>query len=128
MPLVRITLAQGRPFEFRRAVADGVHRALVEAANVPPDDRFQVIEEVPETSLIWDPRYLAIERRSPVFVQIVLNHGRTVEVKKALYARIADELATSPGLRREDVLVNLIEVERENWSFGNGVMNYPPAL
>lgn len=128
MPLVRITLAQGRPIEFRRAVADGVHRALVEAANVPADDRFQVIEEVPETNLIWDPRYLAIERRNPVFVQIVLNHGRTVEVKKALYTRIADELTTSPGLRREDVLINLIEVERENWSFGNGVMSYPPAL
>lgn len=127
MPLVRITLSQGRSADFRRAIADGVHRALVETANVPADEGFQVIEEVPEANLIWDPRYLGIERKSPVFVQIVLNHGRTVEVKKALYRRIADELAVSPGLRREDVLVSLLEVPRENWSFGNGLMSYPPT-
>jgi phenylpyruvate tautomerase PptA (4-oxalocrotonate tautomerase family) len=127
MPLVRITLAQGRDAAARRAVADGVHRALVATANVPEDDRFQVIHEVPPESLIFSPGYLGIERRGPVvFVQVFLNLGRSVAVKQALYARIADELAAT-GLRKEDVLVNLVEVPRENWSFGNGAMSYPPA-
>jgi phenylpyruvate tautomerase PptA (4-oxalocrotonate tautomerase family) len=128
MPLVRITLAQGRSAADRRAVADGVHRALVATANVPADDRFQVIDEVPADGLIFSPGYLGIERRGPVvFVQVFLNQGRSVAVKQALYARIAAELSETAGLRKEDVLVNLVEVPKENWSFGNGVMSYPPA-
>jgi len=127
MPLVRITLAQGTSAAHRRAIADGVHGALVETAKVPADDRFQVVEEVPGESLIFSPSYLGVERKGPVvFVQIVLNAGRTVEVKKALYARIAERLAASPGIRKEDVLVSLVEVTKENWSFGGGVMSYPP--
>ncbi len=128
MPLVRIILAQGQPAEHRRAIADGVHQALVETANVPADDRFQVIREVPASDLLWDPGYLG-HKRTPavVFIQIVLNLGRTIEIKKALYARIAEKLAASPGLRKDDVLINLIEVPRENWSFGGGVMSYPPT-
>lgn len=127
MPLVRITLAQGAGPDRRRAIADGVHRALVETAGVPAADRFQVIEEVPKDSLIFDPSYLGVARQGPVvFVQVFLNLGRTVEVKRALYARIAEELAAA-GIRRQDVLVSLVEVPRENWSFGAGVMSYPPA-
>jgi len=128
MPLVRIALAQGRTPEQRRAIADGVHEALVTTANVPADDRFQVVHELAPADLIWDPTYLG-QARGPgvVFIQIVLNQGRTVAVKKALYAAIAERLAATAGVRREDVLVNLVEVPKENWSFGGGLMSYPPA-
>jgi phenylpyruvate tautomerase PptA (4-oxalocrotonate tautomerase family) len=127
MPLVRICLASGTSPEHRRAIADGVHRAMVETANVPKDDRFQCVHEVPAADLHYDPAYLG-QQRSPavVFVQITLNQGRSVDVKKALYARIAENLAASPGLRNDDVLVSLVEVSKENWSFGGGVMSYPP--
>jgi 4-oxalocrotonate tautomerase len=127
MPLVRIALAQGRSPEERRVIADGVHEALVSTANVPADDRFQVVHEVPANDLIWDPAYLGQARTAGVvFIQIVLNQGRTVAVKKALYAAIADRVVAA-GVRREDVLVNLVEVPKENWSFGGGLMSYPPA-
>ena len=128
MPLVRMTLAAGRPAPERRRMADAVHRALVETANVPADDRFQVVHEVPADGLIFDPGYLG-QSRSPqvVFIEITLNAGRTVEVKKALYAAIAAGLGTAAGVRPDDVLVNLVEVPRENWSFGGGVMSYPPV-
>ena len=127
MPLVRITLAQGTSADHRRAIAHGVHQALVETAAVPPDDRFQSVHEVPASDLHWSATYLGLERTaSVVFIQIFLNVGRTVEVKKALYARIAEKLVAAPGLRKDDVLVNLVEVPRENWSFGGGVMSYPP--
>ena len=108
-------------------MADAVHRALVETAGVPADDRFQVVQEVPAGSLVWDARYLG-QSRSPqvVFIEITLNAGRTVEVKKALYAAIAAGLGAAAALRPDDVLVNLVEVPRENWSFGGGVMSYPP--
>jgi len=125
MPLVRISLREGKPAAYRRAIADAVHRAMVETIDVPPLDRFQVITEHPSDGLVYDPAYLGIQRTDAVvLVQITLNAGRSLEKKKALYARIADLLAESPGLRREDVFVSLVEVARENWSFGNGVAQY----
>jgi 4-oxalocrotonate tautomerase len=128
MPLVRMTLAAGRPAADRRRMADAVHQALVDTANVPADDRFQVVQEVPADSLIWDAGYLG-QARSPqvVFIEITLNAGRTVDVKRALYAAIAAGLGKAAGVRPDDVLVNLVEVPRENWSFGGGVMSYPPV-
>src|SRR3954471_18609564 len=128
MPLVRITLARPCVPERRRAIADAVHRALVETAAVPVDDRFQIVADSSSADVIADRRYLGIERsQDVVIVQVFLNAGRTVEVKKALYARMADLLAETAQLRREDLIVNLVEVAREDWSFGNGVMSYPPA-
>lgn len=126
MPLVRITLAEGRTAEELRAIADGVHEALVEAAGVPRDDRFQAVHEVPAGRLFWDETYLGQKRsRAVVFIQITLNLGRTTEVKKALYAAIARRLVERPGMRADDVLISLVEVPKENWSFGGGMMSYP---
>jgi 4-oxalocrotonate tautomerase len=127
MPLVRITLAAGRPAADRRRIADAIHKALVDTANVPADDRFQVVQEVPADGLIWDASYLGQARSAQVvFIEITLNAGRTVEVKKALFTAIAAGLRKAAGVRPDDVLVNLVEVPRENWSFGGGVMSYPP--
>lgn len=125
MPLVRIALRQGRPSTHLVAVGDAVHRAMVETIGVPPKDRFQIITEHPAEGLVYDPSYLDVERTDGiVFVQITLNAGRTVEMKKALYARLVELLAADPGVRGEDVLVSLVEVAKENWSFGNGIAQY----
>ena len=127
MPLVRISLAPGRSPDERRAIADGVHRAPVETAGVPAADRFQVVEEVPGPDLHFSPDYLGIARTpGVVFVQIFWSFGRSVETKKALYTKMTENLAASPGLRKEDLVINLVEVAKENWSFGNGLMAYPP--
>ena len=125
MPLVRISLREGKSAEYRRAIGDAVHRALIETVNVPAPDRFQVVNEYSQDDLIYDPGYLNIDRSDDVvFVQVTLNAGRTIEQKKALYARIAELLAENSGLRPQDVLINLVEVSRENWSFGNGEAQY----
>jgi 4-oxalocrotonate tautomerase len=125
MPLVRIALRAGKSESYRRAVADSVHRAMVETINVPAKDRFQIITEHGPSDLIYDPSYLDIARTDGVvFIQITLNSGRSVELKKALFARIAALLSDNPGVRREDVLVSLVEVAKENWSFGNGIAQY----
>ena len=125
MLLVRISLRQGKPAAYRKAIGDGVHQALVEAISVPPLDRFQIITEHAPEGLIYDPEYLGIRRTDDVvFIQITLNAGRTLELKKALYTRIAELLQQNPGVRPEDVFINLTEVPRENWSFGNGIAQY----
>jgi phenylpyruvate tautomerase PptA (4-oxalocrotonate tautomerase family) len=127
MPLVRITVARGLGADRLAAMGAAIHQALVTVAKAPADDRFQVIEEVAAENLVFSPSYLGIDHRAPLaFIQVFMNAGRTVEVKKALYAALADAVATTTPIRREDVIVNLVEVARENWSFGGGAMSYPP--
>jgi hypothetical protein len=92
---------------------------------VPPNDRFQIITEHPKSDLIFDPGYLGIARSEAlVMIQITLNEGRSLELKKRLYQSIADQLNSRLSIRREDVFVNLVEVKKENWSFGNGEAQY----
>jgi len=128
MPLVRISLAKGKPEAYRRKVGDAIHRALVEAVGVPPLDRFQILTEHEPGDLVYDSNYLGIARSGDlVIVQITLSAGRTLEQKRALYRRIAANLAAAVGLRPQDAWINLVEVAKENWSFGNGVASYAPA-
>ena len=125
MPLVRISLREGTTPEYRKAIAEGVHQAMVEAMAVPAKDRFQVISEYKAGDLIYDADYLDVKRSGKiVFVQITLSTGRKPGQKRALFKRMAELLAKSPGLRPEDLLINLAEVSWENWSFGNGEAQY----
>ena len=125
MPLVRIDLAAGKPADYRRTIGEVVYDAMTKAINVPKDDRFQIISEHAPDQFIVDPNYLGIQRsRDCVILQITLNDGRTVEQKRAFYKAIADGLHERLQLRREDVFINLVEVGKENWSFGNGEAQY----
>jgi len=125
MPLVRIDLSDQTPETLGRNIGELVYRAMIDVINVPRDDRFQVIARHGPGDLVYPASYLGIEY-SPgiVFIQITLNQGRSVELKKAFYRRIADDLHTKLGVRPQDVVINLVEVVKENWSFGNGEMQY----
>ena len=125
MPLVRIDLREGTSPDYRKALGDGVHRAMIEALAIPPDDRFQVISEHPPEGLIYDRTYSGIQRSDRVvFVQITLSAGRKPQQKRKLFQRMAEILAESPGLKPQDLVINLVEVAWENWSFGNGEAQY----
>lgn len=125
MPITRIGLRAGKSAAYRQALTQSIQRALVEVFNVPTDDIFMLLTEHDESNFVFDRQYLGIHRSDElVMIQITLNNTRTLEQKKALYKRMADYLAESPGLRREDVLINLVEVVKENWSFGNGIAQY----
>ncbi len=125
MPLVRITLRKGRTADFLRDASTAIHDALVATANVPADDRFHIIEQLPDDDLIAHPSYGDVTRSAELIViQITLNAGRTIEVKRALYADIARRLEEAVDVRPDDVLVSLVEVTKENWSFGGGRATY----
>jgi 4-oxalocrotonate tautomerase len=125
MPLVRISLVEGKPRSYLQKLGDAVHRALVETISIPAQDRFQIITEHGRSHFIYDPAYLNIQRTDDlIIIQIALSQGRTVEIKKRLYKRIAELLQQDLKLRQEDVFVNLVEVAKENWSFGNGEAQY----
>jgi 4-oxalocrotonate tautomerase len=125
MRLARIDLMRGKPAEYRRTVGEVVYDAMIAALNVPKDDRFQIIAEHEAAALVIDPTYLGIQRSGDcIIIQVTLNEGRSLEVKRVFYKAIADGLHERLGLRRQDVLINLVEVKKENWSFGNGVAQY----
>jgi 4-oxalocrotonate tautomerase len=127
MPLQRISIVSGKDFAYRTAIADAVQRALVETIGIPADDRFQIITEHAPGMLVCPPEYLGIQHgRAPVFIQITLYRGRTLAQKKALYARLADLLHETANVPRADVIVSLVEVGKEDWSFGDGVAQFAP--
>jgi 4-oxalocrotonate tautomerase len=124
MPLVRIALREGKPADYRRAIADEVHQAIVEVASVPELDHFQILTEHAAGDLIYDANYLGVKRSDDiVMIQITLNQ-RTQAVKLAIYKSIAERLQRNPGVRPEDVLISLVPVAPEDWSFGEGRAQY----
>jgi 4-oxalocrotonate tautomerase len=126
MPLVRIALPNGKSPEYRKAVSEGIQRALVETFNVPQDDLFQIItEHAPQAEIVRSPSYLGIDYSNDLtLIQLTVSDTRSLEQKKKLFKRIADHLSESPGLRPEDIFINLVEVKKENWSFGKGEAQY----
>jgi 4-oxalocrotonate tautomerase len=125
MPLARIDLAQGKSADYRKAISEVIYDAMLTTLNVPKGDRFQVFAEHPAENFVFDPSYLGIQRTADcVFIQVTLNEGRTLDMKRAFYKAIADGLHERIKLRREDVMINLVEVKKENWSFGNGEAPY----
>jgi phenylpyruvate tautomerase PptA (4-oxalocrotonate tautomerase family) len=125
MPLVRIDLRKGKPGPYRQALGNAVYRAMRETFNVPDEDRFTIINEHDPDNFQFSTSYLDIARSDDlVIIQITANNTRTLEQKKAFFKRAADLLAANPGLRREDVFISLVEVSKENWSFGNGIAQY----
>jgi phenylpyruvate tautomerase PptA (4-oxalocrotonate tautomerase family) len=128
MPLVRIDLAEGRSLEYGKQVGHIIYQALTEVMNAPKDDLFQIITEHPQFGLQFDREFLGVHRSDEcIFVQITLNSGRTVEMKQRFYKTVADGLHESLNLRGEDIFICLVEVAKENWSFGNGEAQYAPA-
>ena len=125
MPFARISLPAGKSADYRKTAGDVVYEAMLPTLKAPEGDRFQVITEHAATDLVTDPSYLGITRtKDAVIVQLTLNEGRSVEQKKDYFKAVADGLHDRLKIRREDVFINLVEVKKENWSFGNGIAQY----
>jgi phenylpyruvate tautomerase PptA (4-oxalocrotonate tautomerase family) len=125
MPLTRIDLPKGKPAEYRAELREIVYETLVQTVNVPADDRHEVVAEHDPENLNLDPNFLGIGRSAEaILIQITFNEGRTVEQKQAFYAALVKRLHERLGIRPQDVTINLVEVKKENWSFGNGIAQY----
>lgn len=128
MPLIRINLSKDASSEQLSAISDVIYDSLTSIASVPQHDKFQIISRHADDELVYPQEgYLGVNYTPGiVFIQITWNAGRTIEVKRALYKAIAEGIHLKAGLRIEDVWISLVEVPRENWSFGNGEMQYVP--
>jgi 4-oxalocrotonate tautomerase len=125
MPLAHIAMREGKPAAYRQAVLDGIYLALRETFNVPEDDRFMTITQHDAADFSYGRTYLSIRRSDDLLlIQLTVSNTRTIAQKQALYRRIVERLTADPGVRPEDVFINLVEVLPENWSFGHGIAQY----
>jgi phenylpyruvate tautomerase PptA (4-oxalocrotonate tautomerase family) len=125
MPLARIDLPAGKSADYKRAVADVVYDAVVNVLKAPEGDRFQVITEHGPDTLLIDQHYFGIERSADaMIIQVTISGGRSSEMRQAFLKAVADGLHARVGVRTEDVMINLVETQRDNWSFGNGIAQY----
>jgi phenylpyruvate tautomerase PptA (4-oxalocrotonate tautomerase family) len=125
MPLVRIDFRKGIHNDLGNKIGAIVYRSMIETINVPENDNFQIISEHEANGLIYDPNYLGIHRSNGIIIiQVTLNEGRTTDMKKAFYKMVSERLHQELGLSKEDIFINLVEVKKENWSFGHGVAQY----
>ncbi|MBB3011300.1 phenylpyruvate tautomerase PptA (4-oxalocrotonate tautomerase family) [Cupriavidus alkaliphilus] len=109
-------------------MSDVVYASMIDVANVPQHDKFQIITRHADDELIYPAEgYLGIDYTpSIVFIQVTWNAGRSTEVKKAFYKAVAEGISRETGIRIQDVWISLVDVNREDWSFGNGEMQYAP--
>lgn len=125
MPLVRVDIQQNPDPTFARRIGEQIYAALRSCIDVPEHDNFQILNKHDAQHFVYDPQYLGIQRSDGVvFIQITISEGRSVEKKQLLFKTIAERLHAQLGIRLEDVFINLLEVKKENWSFGNGVAQY----
>ena len=121
MPFVQVSLLRGKPPQTIEAIVESIHAALVDEFNIPESDKFQVVHEVDSKQLIFPPSYLGIPHsENIVYIHITAKKGRTVEMKKRLYEKIASLIHKRAGISTDDVFIVLTENNEENWSFGRG--------
>jgi 4-oxalocrotonate tautomerase len=127
MPLTRVSLRRGKPAAYRKAILESVYAAMRGTFNVPEGNGFGTITEHDEDDFSYGKSFMDIERSDDlVFIQLTVNNTRTLEQKRALFRQIVERLSASPGLRPEDIFINVVEVLPENWSLGNGIAQYAP--
>jgi 4-oxalocrotonate tautomerase len=124
MPLLHISLRAGKPEDYRQAIFDSLYRAMRETLNVPEDDQFMTVTEHDAANFRYGNAYGVVRSADVVYIQITVFNTRTLEQKKALFRRIAELLGESPGIRPEDVFVNVLEAAKENWSVGHGLAQF----
>jgi phenylpyruvate tautomerase PptA (4-oxalocrotonate tautomerase family) len=124
MPLIHVSLRAGKPEAYRQAIFDSLYRAMRDALSVPEDDQFMTISEHDAANFRYGNAYGVARSADVVYIQITVFNTRTAEQKKALFRRIAELLGKKPGIRAEDVFVNIVDAAKENWSVGHGLAQF----
>ena len=124
MPIAHISMRAGKPEGYRQAIFDGIYRSMRETLNVPEDDQFMTITEHETMNFRYGNAYGIARSADVLYIQIIVFNTRTLEQKKALFRRIAELLTEDPGIRPEDLFVNVIEAAKENWSVGHGLAQF----
>jgi phenylpyruvate tautomerase PptA (4-oxalocrotonate tautomerase family) len=116
MPLVKVDIYQGKSREYKRALLDGIHNALVTAFKIPIDDRNQRLYELPDENFERSKKY----SRDFTIIEILAFKGRTNAAKRLLFLKIVNNLSKNPGIEAANILITLNEQPLENWGVAGG--------
>jgi phenylpyruvate tautomerase PptA (4-oxalocrotonate tautomerase family) len=116
MPLVKIEIRKGKSPEYKKALLDGVHRALVQTIKILDYDRTQRLYELDADNFEASPN----KTDNITAIEIVMFKGRSIEAKKQLYKTIVNNLAENPGIKGDDIIIVLHEPSLENWGIRGG--------
>src|SRR5450830_1406444 len=114
MPLVRINLSSAIAADVVHSIGDVIYDAMTSVANVPQHDKFQIVTRHAPDELVYPAEgYLGVKYTPDIiFIQVTWNTGRTVDIKKAFYRKVADDIHAKTGIRKEDVWISLVDVNR----------------
>lgn len=116
MPLVKIEIREGKSKEYKKALLDGVHQALVQSIKIPDHDRKQRLYELDAENF-----EAPLSKTSDItIIEITMFKGRSIEAKKQLYETIVNNLDKNPGIRGDDITIVLHEPPLENWGIRGG--------
>ncbi|MGY2736649.1 tautomerase family protein [Sphingomonas sp. UYP23] len=130
MPVVRISLARGKPPEYLAAVSASIYEAMRESYVLAKGDLFHIFEELDAGAFIYDREYVVREQRTDDFmiIQIVSDGRRNVEKTAAIKA-ICDRLGASPGVKPQDIAIVLSTSSTlEDFSLGYGESAAAPLV
>jgi phenylpyruvate tautomerase PptA (4-oxalocrotonate tautomerase family) len=119
MPLVTITMIQGKTRGFKKSILDAVHDSLVAAFKIPDHDRNQRIVEIQSDSF----EYPSGKTENFVTIELTVFPGRSLQAKKTLYQEIVSRLQRLE-IQGDDILIVLNEPPLENWGIRGG---YPAS-
>lgn len=119
MPFVNIYVLEGKSAEYKNAVADAINSAVIETMGFPDDDRYQVINEIPDADLQLQRR-----KGDRVMMHLTMRAGRSNKSKQAFYARVVEKLEKDPGIPKENVLITIVENHDIDWSFADGEASF----
>ncbi|WP_079708718.1 tautomerase family protein [Paraliobacillus ryukyuensis] len=125
MPFIRVSMVEGKSKKYKEKLAEGIYQSLRETFDVPKKDKFIVIHEHSKDNFFYGENYLDLKKTDDlVILQVFANNTRTIEMKQSLYQSITKKLGLQLALDKENLLIGIVEVGKENWSFGNGVAQY----
>jgi 4-oxalocrotonate tautomerase len=124
MPLLHISMRKGKPEAYRQAIFDSLYQAMRETLSVPEGDQFMTITEHEGANFRYGAMGDVARSDDLVYIQITVFNTRTKDSKLAFFQRAVELLGKSPGIRPEDVFVNVLEAAKENWSLGYGVAQF----
>jgi 4-oxalocrotonate tautomerase len=122
MPMVRLDTTDEWSHDEVIAAGEVIYEVLMDVFSVPKNDKFQIINRHPVGNLNIAPQFHGNTYTDKILIiQIYLNSGRSVDLKKQFYKELTHRLVSELGCRADDVFINLVEVTKENWSFGQGL-------
>lgn len=120
MPLIQVDLQKQENPETLHHILDTIHECVVEAFDIPPKDRYQIVNQHDPEELILLDTGLGFERTNRQIVIRVTSKQRTQDKKEKLYELLAQQLESECSIPPKDLLISIVENGDADWSFGFG--------